>query len=175
MPGQRQRPIRRLHIPLSHRATPADRAPRPGGDTPRGLHAAAVRPARPELSASRCSRPAPIGGAVDRWALSRSSTSNATSNAATTARTAIVQQVVRAVKVVKLGPVCSSVRFWWAVPRYKPTIASRCSVSGPCTNAAAISGSVGPVPNEGQSFANTHTPHAGLRAWQTRRPWKMTR
>ena len=41
--------------------------------------------------------------------------------------------------------------------------------------AAAISGSVGPVPNEGQSLANTQTPHAGLRAWHTRRPWKITR
>ncbi len=61
------------------------------------------------------------------------------------------------------------------VLRYKPAIARRCSVSGPCTKAAAISGSVGPVPNEGQSLANTQTPHAGLRAWHTRRPWKITR
>jgi len=35
---------------------------------------------------------------------------------------------------------------------------------------AAISGSVGPVPYDGQSLASTHTPQAGFRAWHTRRP-----
>ncbi len=59
-----------------------------------------------------------------------------TSSAATTARTATVQRVAREVNVIKGTPTQRR--------RYSPAIARRCSVSGPCTSAAAISGSVGP-------------------------------
>src|SRR5262249_45533695 len=56
-----------------------------------------------------------------------------------------------------------------------PAMASRWAVAGPLTSVAAFSGSVGPAPKDGQSAASGQTPHAGLRAWQTRRPWKITR
>ena len=46
--------------------------------------------------------------------------------------------------------------------------------SGPLSAAAAVGGSVGPMPNDGQSLASTQTPQAGRRA-RTRRPWKITR
>ena len=39
----------------------------------------------------------------------------------------------------------------------------------------ATGGSVGPVPYAGHIVASVQAPHAGLRAWQTRRPWKMIR
>src|ERR1700742_1902069 len=114
------------------------------------------------LSASRCSRAEAADGGVEECDPSRSSTSNATSSATTTTNTATVQRVAREVKVIKGPPTQRR--------RYSPAIARRCSASGPCTSAAAISGSVGPVPNDGQSLASTHTPQAGLRAWHTRRP-----
>ena len=127
------------------------------------------------VSASRCSRAGPLGGAVDECDASCSSTSKAASSAATTARTARVQQVVRAVKVVNRAPCATQSGCGRRCGSYKPAIARRCSVSGPCTSAAAINGSVGPVPKDGQSLASTQTPQAGLRAWHTRRPWKITR
>jgi hypothetical protein len=140
------------------------------------------------VSASRCSRLRPVprpdesGGSPAREELSRNATTSAPSNATTTARTATVQRVarvaLRGVEAVNGGPFAarsSRVSRRFSGRFYNPANASRCSVSGPFTKAAAISGSVGPVPNEGQSLASTQTPHAGLRAWQTRRPWKITR
>src|SRR5699024_7676728 len=57
-----------------------------------------------------------------------------------------------------------------------PTSSSRSSRSGPATRRAAAAGSSGPAsPAEGQSSARTQAPHAAVRAWQTRRPWKMMR
>ena len=47
---------------------------------------------------------------------------------------------------------------------HRPASSSRCSSSGPRTNFAAASGSVGPSPYDGQSLASTHTPHAGFLA-----------
>src|SRR5690606_29307835 len=43
------------------------------------------------------------------------------------------------------------------------------------TSFSAWAESVGPVPYEGHSAASGHTPHAGLRAWQMRRPCQITR
>ena len=43
------------------------------------------------------------------------------------------------------------------------------------TSAAATSASVGPSPYDGHSRATGQAPQAGLRAWQRRRPWKITR
>ncbi len=43
------------------------------------------------------------------------------------------------------------------------------------TSAAALTGSTSPTPNDGHHRAIVHAPHAGLRAKQTRRPWKISR
>jgi len=53
---------------------------------------------------------------------------------------------------------------------YSPARPRRCSVSGPLTSWAAVIGSVGPSPYDGQSLASTQIPHAGFRAWHTRLP-----
>ena len=42
-----------------------------------------------------------------------------------------------------------------------------------CTSLAAASGSVGPAPYAGHQRATGQAPHAGLRAWQTRRPCQI--
>ena len=56
-----------------------------------------------------------------------------------------------------------------------PTSSSRCGRDGPDSSAPACTGSVGPVPKDGQSALSVHAPQAGFLAWQTRRPWKITR
>src|SRR4030095_8126837 len=47
--------------------------------------------------------------------------------------------------------------------------------AGDLTSFAASSGSVGPMPYEGHQRARPQAPHAAFLAWQTRRPWKITR
>jgi hypothetical protein len=46
---------------------------------------------------------------------------------------------------------------------------------GSLNNVAAFTGDVSPTPNDGQSPATGHTPQAGFRAWQHRRPCQITR
>src|SRR5579875_575399 len=48
--------------------------------------------------------------------------------------------------------------------------------NGPAlTSFAAVAASVGPSPNDGHQSATGHTPQAGLREWQTRRPCQISR
>ena len=46
---------------------------------------------------------------------------------------------------------------------------------GSLNKVAAFTGDVSPTPNDGQSPATGHTPQAGFRAWQHRRPCQITR
>jgi len=47
--------------------------------------------------------------------------------------------------------------------------------AAPSNKVAAFTGDVSPTPKDGQSPATGHTPQAGFRAWQHRRPCQITR